>query len=383
MALYSKFFYNEVIRKYVIVFGHLFSDIQVIRKNANGKEIRREQVPLTYAPKEKFVARLEQDYAEDRKVAIKLPHMSFEITGYSYAPERKLSSFRKLIQASDTEDIKFQFNPVPYDIDFDLNIFTKTQEEGLQIIEQIIPFFTPQFTLTANLLQEMPDCKFDLPVSLLGVTSQDTYEGNFEDRRSIEWTLSFKMNGWMFGPTRTQGIVLNTEVNAIVSDVPLEEQPVIQQNSLPTSSTFNSIEGLNGTIFDTSTRLDVPNDVDGDGNSDLDINGGEDFDINNVNEQFYTITRNTDFAFLVEVRDDADQLFDLADGTVRSKFRKSLSDPNPVDIIPTIIDVGVIRIDVPASLTAGIDPGIYVFDVFYDAVDGSVIKLVQGKFFIR
>lgn len=376
MALYNKFFYNEVIRKYVIVFGHLFSDIQVIRKNKNGEEIRREHVPLTYAPKEKFIARLEQDYAEERKVAIKLPHMAFEIVGYAYSPGRKLSSYRKMIQRSDTEEVKFQYNPVPYDIDFDLHIFTKTQEEGLQIIEQITPFFTPSYTLTANLLKDMPDCRFDLPVSLQSVVSQDTYEGNFEERRSIEWTLSFRMNAWLFGPTRTSGIILNTVMNAVVSDVPIEEQPVIKQNNLPSSSTFNTIEGIDGTIFDTNEGVNIPFDKDGDGNSDLE-------NINNEGEQFYTITKNTDFAFLVEVRDDSDKLFDLAGGTTRAKFRKNLSDPNPVDILATITDIGIIRVDVPAASTASIDEGIYVFDVFYDTIDGSTIKLVQGKFYIR
>ena len=360
MALYNKFFYNEVIRKYVIVFGHLFSDIQVIRKDASGKEIRRELVPLTYAPKEKFVARLEQDYSEDRRVAIKLPHMAFEITGYSYAPERKLSSFRKMIERNDdNEQISFQYNPVPYDIDFDLHIFTKTQEEGLQIIEQIVPFFTPNYTLTANLLKDMPKCKFDLPVSLLGVTSQDTYEGSFEERRSIEWTLSFKMNGWLFGPTRTQGVILNSTVRALaVKELTPDE---IQEEINNLVGQINVQTGETGSNVDDNIDIVAP-----------------DF------ENFHVIDRGSDFAFIVEVRDDGtDELYNLAGGNVRARFRKGLSDPDVKDIAADIQAIGEVLVSVPAVTTENIETGLYIFEVFFDTPEGGTIRLVQGTFLIR
>ena len=176
-------YYHGAIRKYVIAFGNLFNDIIIQRLDLNGNRIQSILVPLAYGPKEKWLVRLVQDPNLDADVAITLPSMGFEITSMNYSPTRKLSSTLKNIRLKSTDfnRVDTQFIPVPYDLDFQLSIFVKNADDGAQIIEQILPFFRPEFTTQVNLIPEMK-IVVDTPIVLNGVTIEDTYEGDFDTR---------------------------------------------------------------------------------------------------------------------------------------------------------------------------------------------------------
>lgn len=193
------YFYHERIRKSVAMFGSLFNNIYVLRKDASGNVLSQVKVPLAYAPRRDYIERLRDnpDLDTDTKVAIKLPRMSFEILGYSYAPERQLNKMGQrnktpTVSSSDTRARIFNF--VPYNIDMQLNVYTKNQDDALQIVEQILPFFSPQYNLTIKPFSQYTDLKEDVPIILQGISYSDDYEGTLGDRRSIIYQLDFQMH---------------------------------------------------------------------------------------------------------------------------------------------------------------------------------------------
>ena len=206
-------FYHQHLRKYVIVFGTLFNDIIVQRKDNSGNIVQDIKVPLAYAPREKALARIEQDPDLARKVGMVLPRMSFEMQSYSYAGERKLNKIHRnvAVYGDDKHKLYTAYSPVPYDIGFDLNIYTRYAEDSTQILEQILPFFTPEWSITMTLIPDM-NWKQDIPIVLNGVTTEDTYDGDFETRRALIHTLSFIMKGYLWGPVRKTGIIKQANV---------------------------------------------------------------------------------------------------------------------------------------------------------------------------
>ncbi len=201
-------FYHGSIRKYVTLFGTLFNDIRITREDSSGNNYQTLRVPIGYGPKQKALARLDQDPNLNRKYAVLLPRMAFELTNMNYASERKLQTINRnrAIDSTDPTKQKYQYNPVPYDLMFSLYILSKNAEDGTRILEQILPFFTPEWTATVNLVPEM-DIKMDIPVVLLDVVSQDIYEDNFTTRRTLMWTINFILKGYVFGPVRSSGII--------------------------------------------------------------------------------------------------------------------------------------------------------------------------------
>ena len=206
-------FYHEHLRKYVIVFGTLFNDIIVQRKDNSGNIVQDIKVPLAYAPREKALARIEQDPDLARKVGMVLPRMSFEMQSYTYAGERKLNKIHRnvAVYGDDKDKLYAAYSPVPYDIGFDLNIYTRYAEDSTQILEQILPFFTPEWSVTMTLIPDM-DWKQDIPIVLNGVSSEDTYDGDFETRRALIHTLNFTLKGYLWGPIRKTGIIKQANV---------------------------------------------------------------------------------------------------------------------------------------------------------------------------
>ena len=202
--MFGTYFYHEKIRKSVAIFGRLFNNIYVIRKDAAGGVLNQLKVPLAYAPKQKYLERLREnsDLNNDTKIAVKLPRMSFEITQISYDLTRqltKVSNFKTLGSTPQTRQ-KF-YSPVPYNINFQLNIYAKSQDDALQIVEQILPTFNPQYTLTIKpFAEKYPDFKEDIPVIITGVSFTDDYDAPMEQRRTIIYTLEFEMKLSFFGP---------------------------------------------------------------------------------------------------------------------------------------------------------------------------------------
>ena len=196
------------------LFGTLFNDIEIDRIASDGSVYHTIKVPLAYGPKEKVLARVDQDPNLNRKYAVLLPRMSFELTNINYAPERKLTTINKniFVDTNTAKQVKSQYMPVPYDLMFTLNIMVKNAEDGTRILEQVLPFFRPDWTPTVNLIPEM-GITLDVPIVLMDVVSTDTYEGNFEQRRSLTWTLNFLMKGYIFGPVTKSGVITLTNVN--------------------------------------------------------------------------------------------------------------------------------------------------------------------------
>jgi hypothetical protein len=200
-------FYHGTLKKYVVIFGTIFNNIYINRVDANNEQIQTMKIPLSYGPKEKFLARLEGDPIFNRPAMV-LPRMAFEISSISYAADRKLNTINRNIKINPTDpnQLRYQYMYVPYDIGFTLYIMAKNADDGTRIIEQIIPYFTPEWTLTANLIPEL-DLSLDIPVIINRVGMQDTYEGDFINRRAMVWTVDFTMKAYLFGPVKKQGVI--------------------------------------------------------------------------------------------------------------------------------------------------------------------------------
>lgn len=199
--------YNRVIRKLVVGFGNLFDNITLYRFKPDETESERFIVPITYASKERYVMRLEQDATLDKKVQITLPRMSFEMAGLSYDSNRKQNTNIKNFAGSPPSAVLSQYSPVPYNFDFNLYIYVRNIEDGTQIIEHILPFFTPDYTIKLNLIPEMGIIK-EVPVILNSTSHEITYEGGRENEtRMIIWTLNFTVKGFIFGKVTETGVI--------------------------------------------------------------------------------------------------------------------------------------------------------------------------------
>lgn len=213
--LNNQVFYHGIVRKTIVAFGSLFSNIYIDRKqgdSVNGNTLQRIQVPLAYAPKEKWLVRLDSDPNLENNTYITLPRMSFEITGYTYDASRKTNRMQRITCGSGTDSMNYVYSPVPYNVDIYLYILTKTQEDGLQIIEQILPTFTPEYTLNIKTVDDM-NITQEVPVILNSVTVQDDYDGDFQTRRFVTHTLSFTIKTSLYGPTSGQGVITQTSAN--------------------------------------------------------------------------------------------------------------------------------------------------------------------------
>ena len=214
--MFGQVFNHGTLRKYVIYFGTLFNEVILTRDDSEGNQVAYMKVPLNYGPKEKYLARLDGNPTLDRPIAITLPRMAFEMMDIRYAPDRKLTTTGKLRTTGTTPDsAKYQYNPVPYDMLFNLYIMVKNAEDGTRIVEQILPFFAPEWTATLNINPDL-GIKYDVPVILNSVKNEDTYEGNFETRRALIWTLQFTMRGYLFGPTKETNLIKQSEINILV-----------------------------------------------------------------------------------------------------------------------------------------------------------------------
>jgi len=249
--MFGRYFYNESMRRMTVAFGQLFNKIQIKHKDASGTTIQSIAVPLAYAPKEKFLTRLDQQPDLDkREFAVTLPRMSFEISGISYDSSRKLTRIQKYKTVKTDKEGKvmnYNYTPVPYNISYTLNIFTATAESGLQIVEQILPFFQPDYTVTVVAVPEL-DIKRDVPIILNDVNYEDSYSGDYTSRRAVIYTLNFTAKTYLFGPANTQKVIKEVQSD-LYTDTPeatREERIVITPN--PTSADADDDFGFTTTI---------------------------------------------------------------------------------------------------------------------------------------
>ena len=212
--LNNKVFYHGIIRKSIVAFGSLFSNIHIDRREGNsvdGTIVQRLQIPLAYAPKEKWLVRLDSDPNLEGHTYTSLPRMSFEITGYTYDASRKLPKLNKIgcVKNGSSDNV---FSPVPYNLDISLYVLTKTQEDALQIIEQILPTFTPDYTMAINAIPDLNIVQ-DIPIILNSINVQDEYDGDFQTRRFVTHTLTFTLKLNIFGATDNQGVIETVNAN--------------------------------------------------------------------------------------------------------------------------------------------------------------------------
>ena len=232
-------YYHQTIRKYVAVFGTLFNDINVVRRDADDVIKEQIKVPIAYSPRDRWILRLRRARGisgTDEAVAMSLPRMGFDLTAITYDGGRKLNTMGQVFAANTaagTSTLMKQYNPVPYNFDFSLYSMVSNAEDGAQIFEQIVPFFTPEFTVTVNLIPSM-NIKPDITMVMNGVAIEDNYEGDFQATREIIWTLTFTMKGYIYPDVKTGSVVKTVIVNLRMpgdSDVSEPEYIILEDSS--------------------------------------------------------------------------------------------------------------------------------------------------------
>ena len=211
------YYYHEILRRTVIAFCTLFNDINVRHTGNNGENLSQIKVPVSYGPRQKFLARIQLQPDLNKATTLSLPRMSFEMTNIQYDSTRK-SGITQTFKASDGDNLKKVFLPVPYNVGFELNILTKQNDDALQIVEQILPFFQPAFNLTVDLVSSIGE-KRDIPMVLDSISFQDDYEGDFATRRALIYTLSFTAKTYLFGPIAetTEGLIKKVQIDTYMN----------------------------------------------------------------------------------------------------------------------------------------------------------------------
>jgi len=254
-------FYHETIRNIIVGFGTLFNDIHVVRKDNNGVTTQSMKVPLAYGPKQKWLARLDQDAGLESKVAITLPRLGFEIQNMAYDPSRKLNRVQKFKKvkssASNSNKLDTQFMPVPYNLNIQLYAMAKQSDDALQMVEQILPYFQPDYTLTIKDMPEMGVAR-DIPIVLNSINYEDNYKGDFAERRAIMYTLDFTTKFYLYGPVTSSKVIKTVQVDQY-TDLP-DVSPTREQRYTaspnPTSADADDDFGFNET---TSVYTDSKN----------------------------------------------------------------------------------------------------------------------------
>ena len=259
-----EYFYHEILRKTIISFGTLFNNITIQRVNDNGNVFSTLQVPLAYSPTQKFLARLEQSPDLNKPVQISLPRISFEFIGLYYDSQRKVTTTQFFVSKDkNNNELRRAYMPVPYNMDFELSIFTKSNDDMLQIVEQILPYFQPHFTLTVDLVDQIGE-KRDVPVILNSISMDDTYEGTFDSRRALIYTLKFTAKTYLFGPISTQDvskdIIKKVSIGFVAGDstsTPRRELSYSVEPTATKSYTDNVVTTLSSNIEISSIDIEV------------------------------------------------------------------------------------------------------------------------------
>ena len=291
--------YNEIIRKTIIAFGTLFNEVHIKHEEQDGTDYSFIKVPIAYGPIQKFLARLQEKPDLRSRVGMTLPRMSFEMTSLKYDNSRKVSAMQtfKAIKTTDrTEQIKV-FMPVPYNIGFQLNIMTKLNDDMLQIVEQILPAFQPNFNLTINLISSIGEKK-DVPVILEGISMEDNYEGDYTERRALVYTLNFTAKTYLFGPIAdsTDGLIKKVQVDYYTNTDTKNASRQLRYTATPRA--INDYNNDNTTtlaenIDDKVTAFNVSSAVSLVNNSYIMI-GNEEMYIKNISGNILTVSRGQD-----------------------------------------------------------------------------------------
>jgi hypothetical protein len=247
-------FYYEAIRKTVIAFGTLFNNIYIKHKNNSGEVVSTQKVPFAYGPTQKFLARLEQSPDLSKPIQITTPRMSMEIVGLSYDSQRKGNTMRGFTAKGEENKPRKSYLPVPYNVNFELSIFTKLEDDMFQIVEQILPYFQPHYTITIIAIEEIQEKK-DIKFTLDNISMTDNYEGNFEDRRALIWTLKFTAKTYMFLPISSDSIE-SSIINKVSIGFAAGDNSSTISNDIRISVTPRATQNYTGTVV-TNIKKDV------------------------------------------------------------------------------------------------------------------------------
>ena len=241
----GNYFYHEIIRKTIIAFGTLFNDVHVRHTDRQGNAANDLKVPLAYGPSQKFLARITQQADLNKPIQITMPRMSFEMTSIDYDPTRKTSLVQTFKTCDDGSKVKKVFMPVPYNIGFELNILSKLNDDSLQILEQILPYFQPHFNLTIDLVDSIGE-KRDIPIILESVNFQDDYEGNFDTRRALIHTLRFTAKTYLFGAIAdsSDGLIRKVQVDMYSSTDRATAKREMRYTVTPTAKEDKNNDGV-------------------------------------------------------------------------------------------------------------------------------------------
>ena len=242
-------FYHGLTRKYISIFGTIFNDITIVSEDGNSIK-----VPINFGPIEKFYARLQQDSNFDRPISLTLPRISFNLTGMSYDGDRKRVHHQSTIRGiADPDNRQKIWTPNPYNMDFELTIMTRYLQDGQKILEQIVPFFKPNFTVGARLITGFEEVT-DIPIVLTSINTENSYEGAFEERQVLTWTLTFNMKTYFWGPIQNKKVIkfvtanIETEDGGIKSTTTI--RPGLTIDGEPTTDPNNSIDYLEINVDD-------------------------------------------------------------------------------------------------------------------------------------
>jgi len=251
------YFYNEILRRTIISFGTLFNNITIEQDNSVLK------VPLAYGPTQKFLARIEQSPDLNKPTAITLPRMSFEFTGLTYDPTRKVTTTQQFSvkDPNDGTEVKKAFMPVPYNMQFELSVMTKLNDDALQVVEQILPYFQPAYNLTVELVETIKE-KRDIPVVLENITMEDDYEGDFTKRRVLLYTLRFTAKTYLFGPvsSATKDVIKRATVSYLTGTDTSNSERVLSYSVTPRATknyTGDSVTNLSDDVTKTAKTINV------------------------------------------------------------------------------------------------------------------------------
>jgi len=256
--MFGGHYYHERIRKSVSIFGRLFNNLYVIRKNSSGGVLNQLKVPLAYAPRQKYLERIRENPSleDDTRVAIKLPRMSFEITDISYDLTRQLAKVSNFNTKGSAPSKRQKFySPVPYNIGFSLSIYAKNQDDALQIVEQILPTFNPQYTLSIYPFKDIyPDFIEDVPIAITGVTFEDDYQSTLEQRRTIIYNITFEMKVQFYGDIENKEIIRLSNAKLFNMNAGLNDSDIYLERVTVTPNP-TSVIGLPDSDFGFTTEI--------------------------------------------------------------------------------------------------------------------------------
>ena len=300
-----EYFYNEILRRTIISFGTLFNSITIKQTNSSDNVVSVVRVPLAYGPTQKFLARLEQSPELSKSTAMTLPRMSFEFTGLTYDSTRKVSTTQQYTvkDPDNGSESKKVFMPVPYNMQFELSIMTKLNDDALQIVEQILPYFQPAYNLSVELVESIQE-KRDIPIILENITMQDDYEGDFTTRRVLLYTLRFTAKTYLFGPVTTAtkdiikkatvGYLSGTDTSNTTREITYSVVPRAVKNYTGDAATTLSVD-----ISKTTKTFEVEDASGLTAKTYIDVDGEELF-IKSISDNKLTVLRGQDGSTVAE-----------------------------------------------------------------------------------